>query len=361
MTLISILFLAGLTLLTISLQRTYGALPLKEMKRRARNGDSIAAALYRAASYGSSLRALLWILVVFVAALFFVTLSGATESWFAIIAASALLWFGFIWLPAQEATHTGLWLAGKVAPALEKILQYVHPIFDRIAKFIRRHRPVNLHTGLYDKEDLLGLFERQKVQADNRVDRNTLEVVEHALKFGDKKVVDILIPRRVVKAVSVDDTIGPVLMTDLHKSGHSRFPVYEGKEDSIVGVLYLRDLVRAKAGGTVQKVMSKTVCYVHEDQPLTEALQAILKTHQQLFVVVNNFEEYVGIVTIEDIMEQIVGKQIIDEFDQYDDLRAVAAAAAKKDHAEHRREKSEPLEPPKSPDGPTLEDKEMVK
>lgn len=334
MTLISILLLAGLTLLTISLQRTYGSVPLKEMKRRARSGDTVAATLYRAASFGSSLRALLWILIVLVGASFFVVLSHVTETWFAILVSGALLWFGFIWLPAQEATQVGIWLARLLAPVFEKILQYLHPLLDRITKFIRRHRPISVHTGIYDKDDLLGLFERQKVQADNRVDRHTLEIVEHVLKFADKKVSDILTPRRVVKAVSVDDTIGPVIMTDLHKSGHSRFPAYEGKQDNIVGVLYLRDLVRAKAGGTVQKVMSKTVCYVHEDQPLTEALQAILKTHQQLFVVVNSFEEYVGIVTIEDIMEEIVGKQIVDEFDQYDDLRAVAKKLADKEHEE---------------------------
>jgi CBS domain containing-hemolysin-like protein len=335
MTFISILLLAALTLLAISLQRTYGSLPLKEMKRRARSGDTVAAALYRAASYGSSLRALLWVLVVLTGAWFFVILAHATEPWFAFITGGALLWFGFIWLPAQEATRMSVWLARQLAPAFEKILQYLHPVLDRITKFIRRHRPVSVHTGIYDKEDLINLFERQKVQADNRVDQHTLEIVEHALKFGDKKVADILTPRRVVKAVSVDDTIGPVLMTDLHKSGYSRFPVYEGKQDNIVGVLYLRDLVRAKTGGAVQKIMSKTVCYVHEDQPLTEALQAILKTHQQLYVVVNSFEEYVGIVTIEDIMEEIVGKQIVDEFDQYDDLRAVAKKLADKEHEEH--------------------------
>jgi CBS domain containing-hemolysin-like protein len=335
MTFISILLLAGLTLLAISLQRTYGSLPLKEMKRRARAGDSVAAALYRAASYGSSLRSLLWIVIVIIAAFFFVVLSRATETWFAVLASGGLLWLGFIWLPAQEATRVGIWFASKIAPALDKILQYLHPVFGRIDKFVQKHRPVSFHTGLYDKDDLLHLFERQKVQSDNRVDEQTLEIVEHALQFADKKVSQILTPRRVVKAVSVDDTIGPVLMTDLHTSGHSRFPAYEGKQDNIIGVLYLRDLVRVKAGGSVQKAMSKQVCYVHEDQPLTEALQAILKTHQQLFVVVNSFEEYVGIVTIEDIMEEIVGKQIVDEFDQYDDLRAVAQKLADKEHKEH--------------------------
>ncbi len=67
----------------------------------------------------------------------------------------------------------------------------------------------------------------------------------------------------------------------------------------------------------------------------------LFKTHRQLYVVVNSFEEYVGIITIEDILETILGTSIIDEFDQYDDLRAVAARAAKKDHKNHVAEQKQ--------------------
>lgn len=335
MTFLGLLLLGGLTLLAISLQRTYSSIPLKELKRRARSGDRVAETLHRVASYGASLRALLWVVTILFAAIFFVVLSDATANWFAVLVSALLLWFGFIWLPTQEATSVSVWFARTVAPLLEKILQYLGPMLERVNSFIRRHRPLSVHTGLYDKTDLQLLFERQKIQSDNRVDAVTLEIVQHTLAFGDKKVSDILTPRRVVKSVAITDNTGPVIMDDLHKSGHSRFPVYEDKQDNIVGVLYLRSLVKSKAGGTVAKVMSKTVCYVHEDQPLTEALQAILKTHQQLFIVVNSFEEYVGIVTIEDILEEIIGRQIVDEFDQYEDLRAVAAKMAAKEHDGH--------------------------
>ncbi|QQS69160.1 CBS domain-containing protein [Candidatus Saccharibacteria bacterium] len=79
--------------------------------------------------------------------------------------------------------------------------------------------------------------------------------------------------------------------------------------------------------------MRRKVTYVHEDFTLYQTLQAFIKTKQHLFIVVNSFEEYVGIITIEDVLERVIGKLIVDEFDRYDDLRAVAAAAAKKDHA----------------------------
>ena len=148
-------------------------------------------------------------------------------------------------------------------------------------------------------------------------------------------------PKRVVKAVSVNENIGPVLMTELHDIGHSRFPVYDGKKDSIIGTLYLRDLVNTKSTGKVSDVMKKDVCYVHEEQSLYDALQAILKTRHHLLVVVNSFEEYVGIITIEDVIEQIIGKPILDEFDQYNDLRAVAARVAKLEHQAHHEEEKE--------------------
>ena len=327
--------LGALTLLTISLQRTYGSVPHKELKKRATAGDTAAQTLLKAAGYGASLRALLRVVIVIFASLFCIVTTDATETWFALVLSSALLWFGFVWLPAQQATRAGVWLAARCAPALAKILQYVHPFLDKANKFVCNRRPVSVHTGLYDAEDLLDLFKRQKVQSDSRITQQTLDIAEHALQFGDKLVTQVLTPRRVVKVVAMNDTIGPVLMSDLHASGFSRFPVYDGPKDNIVGVLYLRDVVKAKSGGTVQKVMSKQVCYVHEDEPLVNALAAILKTHQQLFMVVNGFEEFVGVVSVEDVLEEIIGKQIVDEFDQYEDLRAVAAKIAAREHRSH--------------------------
>lgn len=322
-------------LLAISLQRTYYNVPAKELKRRARAGDSLARGLYKAAAYGTSLRALLWAMVSIIAALFFVYVARSTATWFAVMAVAFVLWLGFLWLPAQNATKVGQWLATSAAPVFAWILQYIHPLIDRINRFIRKHRPIRVHTGLYEKEDLIGLLERQEVQADNRITRGELDIARHALTFGEKQVSQIMTPRRVVKMVSVDDTIGPVLMSELHDSGFSRFPVFESKQDNIVGVTLLRDLVTGKTGGTVAKFVNKKVAYVHQDQDLYSALAAIIKTHQHMFIVVNSFEEFVGVVTMEDILEEIVGRQIIDEFDQYDDMRAVAAREASKERDDH--------------------------
>lgn len=336
MNIILTIICVALTLLAISLKKTYQLVPPKELKRRAREGDEFAALLYKAVGYGYSLQGILWIIVGLAAAGFFVVVTREMPAWFAFVVSAVLIWLGFFWVPTGRVTSLGLRLAGWLAPAFGWLLNYLHPIFDRIVSFVGKYRHMQIHTGLYDKTDLLLLLEQQQVQADNRIEKTELSIAQHALTFGDKYVRDIMTPRRIVKTVGAHDPVGPVLMTELHDSGYSRFPVYDGEHDNIVGTLYLRDATSAKAGGIVRDSMrSNDVCYLHEDQPLTEALDAILKTRRHLMIVVNSFEEYVGIVTIEDVLEQVVGSPIVDEFDQYDDLRAVAAKMAKADHKKH--------------------------
>jgi CBS domain containing-hemolysin-like protein len=345
------LILAALSLLFISLQRGYHSVPVKELKRRARDGDEIAIGLYRAVAYGHSLRSVLWFLVIISSSAFFVSVAVTAPVWVALLSSAMIAWFGFVWLPVRQTNRLSTRLARMFAPALAWILNYLHPILDRVVVFVRRHKPVRIHTGLYDKDDLIELLERQFVQADSRITREELDIAYSALTAGEKLVRDIMIPRRVVKMINADDSVGPILMTEVHASGHSRYPVYDGKNDNIVGTLYLRDLMQAKEGGSVRSIMrSADVCYIHEEQSLIEALQAILKTRRHLFIVVNSFEEYVGIVTIEDVLENIIGKPIVDEFDQYEDLRAVAAHAARKEHKEHIAAPSVSPEPEDSGD-----------
>lgn len=336
-----VILLGLLTLIAVSLQRTYSRIPLKELKHRAREQDPLAMAMLRVSGYGHSLKAILWFLIVLTSAGFFVCVTLAAPLWFAITASGILVWLGFVWLPAARITSLSEWLAARSAPVLSKVVGVLHPPIDWLTRLVHRHRPVQVHTGLYDRQDLIGLLEQQLVQPDNRIEQGELTIALHALTFGDDSVAQHLTPRRVVKSVNANESLGPIVMDELHKSGFSRFPVYDGKQDNIVGTLYLHDLIHAKAGGTAKDLMKPGVAYVHEEQSLYDALQAILRTHRQLFIVVNSFEEYVGVITIEDILETILGKPIIDEFDLYDDLRAVAARSAKKEHAQHLTQKSE--------------------
>jgi CBS domain containing-hemolysin-like protein len=335
-------FFALVALSFLSLLKTYQHIPAREVKRMARSGDDTAKLLYKAIAYGASLSLVLWAIVGISAALSLLLFAQTLPFWAALVAAALVLWAGFAWIPSSDLSNFGVYMARKAAGPLAWLLERTNPLVSRVAAFIRNHRRIVIHTGLYEKSDLIELLALQKNQPDSRIPAGEVDMLTNALSFGDKLVSDVLIPKRVVDVVSAEESIGPVLTDELHKSGHSRFPVYEGKKDNIVGILFLRDLVMNKKSGTVRTVMKPHLTYVHEDFTLYQTLEAFIKTKHHLFLVVNKFEEFVGIITIEDVIEQIVGKVIVDEFDNYDDLRAVAAKAAQKEHVQHNEVEVEP-------------------
>jgi CBS domain containing-hemolysin-like protein len=318
-----------LVLALVSLRQAYGHYPAKELKLRSKAKDVTARQLYKAAIYGSSLQVVLWVLNALAVAWFFRFAVDSYGVLASLLIGALLILASFSWLPAHGPTAPGVWLAANLAPVFGWLMQYLHsPIAwtqSRLARYWPRHR----HSGLFDKDDLVDLLTHQPRQKDNRIDPVELELTAKALAFGDKKVAKHMTPRRKAKSVGASDSIGPILMDELHASGQTRFPVYDGKKTNIVGTLFLRDLVNTKASAVARDVMRPTVNYVHEDQTLLDALQAILRTHHHLLIVVNDQQDYVGVLSIEDVLSQIIGEEIVDEFDQYDDRRAVASRGTK--------------------------------
>ena len=325
------LILGLLLLLSVSLLKNFQSVSMKELKRRARQGDKMARSLYRTVGFGSTLKLFMWIIIGILAGLFFVYVGrnfNPFVAWFIIVSS---VWYVFGWALSVQSTMTGRYLARYAAIILQPVLDRLNPLLRPIASFLESGSGKKLHTGLYEKADLIDLIEQQKVQIDNRITKDELSIALHALQFGEKQVGDVMTPRKKMSFVGVNESIGPVLLDELHDSGFSRFPVYDGKQDNIVGVLYLKDLLKSANGGLVKSIMHKKVFYVHEQSSLHSLLSAMLSTHSHVFVVVNNFEELVGLVSLEDVLEEIIGKQIVDEFDKHDDLRAVASLEANKE------------------------------
>jgi len=335
-----VLFLAVFN--AIVLDKALSILPLKELKRRARSGhDRNAAAIYKMAAYDRSIQAVLWVKGIIAGAII-VILAAQNSWWLAVLFIAVSLWAVRAWRPMDTSGWTWSW-ATMVSPAMSWAMSYIQPILSRFG--LTSLPQVHIHTGVYEKDDLLELLKQQNLQAGNRIPETELKMAFNSLTFGDKKVTDIMTPLRKLHIVSESEVVGPLLMDELHKTGFSRFPVARGgttkaAQPLIVGTLFLKDLVGYTGSGTVGSLMHKKVYYVNEEQALHDALAAFLKTHYHLFIVVNNFEEIVGVLSIEDVLEQIVGKEIVDEFDKYDDLRAVAGLEAKKDHAQHQHVKS---------------------
>lgn len=317
----------ALTVAAMVLLKTYYYLPTRELKRQAAHHDPLAVVLWRAVGFGPALKVLLWIVAGVFASIGFVLLSHIVPTLLAIIAEGLLLLYAFAWLPNTRLSSVGGRLTVAVTPAVVWLLGYVAVPIEWLHTQFRRFALDRSHTGLYQHEDLAEVIHNQKDQHDNRIGEAELGMAEAALSFGKRKVHNILIGRKGVFTVSADEDLGPIMLDELHKSNHSRFPVYQGKKDHFVGMLYLHDLVDRQGKGShkVSEVMVPHVYYMHENDSLTDALHTFYQTKHQLFVVVNSFDEYVGIITLEDVLAQLMGEPVVTDLEQADDRASVAA------------------------------------
>ncbi|HYH36246.1 MAG TPA: CBS domain-containing protein [Candidatus Saccharimonadales bacterium] len=319
----------ALVLLLLSLggvvvRKTYFHLPVRELKRRARRHDAAARSMYRAVAYDNSLRGLLWLFTGLTAAGGLILLARELNVWISLLIVAPSLWIAFSLVPASRVTRFGTWLTVLVTPPIAWLLNYLHPLLSRGAGIVEGHYAVPNHTKLYEREDLVRLIERQQEQEDSRFTQEELDIAARALSFDDYHVADVMTPRKKIKTILAKDTIGPVLINEVHESGQELALVRDTAKGPFVGSVRSSQL-GIESKGHVRDVMSPTVYYVHEADSLGEALHAFFTTNEAVFVVVNSSEEYVGVITIEHILKMLLGHVPGDDFDQYADPQAVAA------------------------------------
>ena len=312
----------------------YRGLSTPHVRHWARKGEPSAAKLYPLRARGSAVLLTIELLRAIALAGFVVLLSRTVWPLLAVLIIAILSFVGLIIVSELYLKPFGLRLLVWFSAGLLTLTQVLKPITLPLGRLFDRF--IAEEPAVLTKQDL-----QEKLHivepADTDLTADELRILRHTLSFGDKTVHDIMTPRSVVVSVAANETLSPIVLDELHKSGHSRFPVL-GPEKEIVGLLYVHDLMEIKTHALVQEVMHPKVYFVNEEREIDHVLQAFLRTKQHLFMVVNAYAEVVGVVTIEDVIEQVLGKPIIDEFDKYDDMRAVAEARAKLHRKQNKQE-----------------------
>lgn len=146
------------------------------------------------------------------------------------------------------------------------------------------------------------------------------DLLSSAVEFQDRQVREVLTPRTRVRSLAVGTAMEDAIRL-LSESGHSRFPVYEGTLDNVVGIAYARDLYEAaRRGGTLDlRQLMRPALIVPEVKSATSLLAEMRGAHVQMAVVVDEHGSTAGVVTLEDLVEVIVG-EIHDEHDTPVDL-----------------------------------------
>jgi magnesium and cobalt exporter, CNNM family len=153
------------------------------------------------------------------------------------------------------------------------------------------------------------------------IERGEQEMLYKVFDFADKEVSDVMVPRPQVVALSVDLPPEEALKAVL-ESPYTRYPVYRGSLDEIVGVLHVRDLIEAMHERGIAQVQVEDLIRPAYMVPETKDLAALLtefrRQNQHLAIVLDEYGDVEGIVTLEDVLEEIVG-EIEDEFDLPDE------------------------------------------
>lgn len=151
-------------------------------------------------------------------------------------------------------------------------------------------------------------------------------LIVNGLSFHGSLIRDIMTKRSDIIYVKKSEFLGPLTLSDLYKKGHTRLPVIGKNLDDIVGILYIKKLLSLdnKSSSTAEKSMDPSVYYINQDQTLSEALALLLSTHNHMSIVINDKLETVGIITLGDILLNLFGKKLTEEFNDYDNLNVVA-------------------------------------
>ncbi len=164
------------------------------------------------------------------------------------------------------------------------------------------------------RDDLVAIL--RDAQSDGLIGGDTLKMMEGAIAVADLTVGDVMVPRAQMVSLPVEARFLD-LMKDVVESGHSRFPVHGENKDEILGILLAKDLLRGVVAdngpGSVRELLRPAVL-IPESKKLNLLLKEFRLSRNHMAIVVDEYGGVAGLVTIEDVLEQIVG-EIDDEYD----------------------------------------------
>ncbi len=166
----------------------------------------------------------------------------------------------------------------------------------------------------------------EKSAKDGTLTEDESAIISNTLRMDEVKVADIMTPRTVVEALDKNQTIRE-LFEKLNNIPFARLPVYEESIDHIVGMVRRRDLLKAKAADEDSRLVGdfmQDVMFIPENVSGANALKGFLENHQQLAVVVDEFGSTAGVITMEDVIEHILGQEIFEKDDVAIDMRELA-------------------------------------
>lgn len=219
-------------------------------------------------------------------------------------------------LAIQKADSVVMWVAVPMI-TFYKVMYPVVWVLNHMANWILKQAGIQVASegeAAHTEEEIRILMEESHKQG--YIDKTELTFVDNIFDFAERNVREVMIPRTDMVCLYVEDPFEENVKIALEEH-HTRYPICDEDKDNIIGFLHIKDLLRGMSAGEKPDLrdIARKVTAVPESMPLSNLLKLLQKHKAQLAIVVDEYGGTAGMVTVEDILEEIVG-EIQDEFDE---------------------------------------------
>jgi CBS domain containing-hemolysin-like protein len=244
------------------------------------------------------------------------TLAGATLVY---------IWTLDLVLPTLlTASEPSAWIM-RLFPFYGVVHPLLAPLVTPLARFVERHREGQERKEGEDEEandeGVTALLEEG--EAEGILEKEDRELIRNVVGFGDTVVREVMTPRTLIQGIPENATLEEAWEA-FRVGRHSRMPVYSETIDNIVGLLLLKDLMQYPPGtGLELKALMKPACFVPESKRILQLVRELQRTRTQLAMVVDEYGSLSGLVSLEDLLEEVFG-EIQDEHELQADIQELA-------------------------------------
>lgn len=301
---------SGLTLGLLSLD-------VHALKRQADLGNSQAARIYPVRLKGNLLLTTLLLGNVLVNTTLSVFLSSIASGLVAgIIATAAIFIFGEI-LPQAVISRYALWFGSRTVWLVRIFIFILYPITFPIAWILDRALGAEL-PEIYSKTELMKIISDHEDSEHSPIDSDEERILHGALMFSHTRVKEAMTALSDVVMYEGTRVLTEELAEEIGEQGHSRIPIFQDRRDNVVGVLYAKDLLVEEEGvalSNLKEAFDSHFLRTRPDETLDNLLSKMLKSKLHMAMVFDS-QECVGVITLEDILEEIIQQEIEDEGDE---------------------------------------------
>jgi len=311
------LLLITLSALFSGLTLGYFTLNTQNLRRQAKLGNKEAITILPIRSKGNQLLTTLLLGNVAVNSVLSVYLSSLASGFVAALSATVLIFlFGEIIPQAVLSRHAMRF--GSIAAPFMKIFMFIlapvtFPIAWTLDKFLGAEIP-----SMYSRNELMEIVSEHEDSEHSPIDEDEERIVHGALQFSHTIVRDVMTPKDKVKMFEEQRRLSDSFFEEVTELGFSRYPIYSGKRENIIGILFTKELLTEEdciAIKDTQEALESKYLIVRPGEKLDTVLACMLKQKLHMGIVMNKKEIFQGVITLEDIIEEIIQQEIIDEDD----------------------------------------------